>query len=581
MPESFDIGLMLAVMLLAGIAGGLLAGWVRVPRVVGYLAVGVLLNQLLSSWPRLATDGSAAPLTVLTDVALALILFMIGSVFEFKRVRVIWSSLWRMSLCEVGLTFLLTGGTCAIVCWIALDTTLAMSVAVGLLLGTAAVATAPAATYLVLRQYEAKGPTTDHLLGLIGLNNLVSIVCFNSVFLLCTWIGWVGEHGQPDGSIWLNLLSQSIGSLVLGGLLGMALSALHARVSPTETFLVFLAFLLLLTAADDRLQGAVGISYNPLLTFLAMGAGFSNLALSPQRFEQALMSLSAPIFLLFFVLAGYNLHIEQLSHLGWLGGAYIAMRTVGKIVGIRTAAHRFGPGLLVHTSAGIGLLCQAGVAIGLGAFLVQNWQHPLADKINTVILAAVVVSELIGPILVKYTVVRVGEVPVVALLRPGAMRPRQVRRGLMFLSALRRRLPGYRSEPRTDLTASHLMRTNVHILHDSADFDDVMHFIEVSRLNDFPVIDAQKRYVGMVSFQSIRDLMYSPALTNLVTAADLADMDILPVTPDMSGSRILELFHRHHLSALAVVDDAQTNHLIGIVEQRDVLRAMHESTEGS
>ena len=125
------------------------------------------------------------------------------------------------------------------------------------------------------------------------------------------------------------------------------------------------------------------------------------------------------------------------------------------------------------------------------------------------------------------------------------------------------------------------MRTNVHILHDSADFDDVMHFIEVSRLNDFPVIDAQKRYVGMVSFQSIRDLMYSPALTNLETAADLADMDIFPVTPDTSGSRIMELFHRHHLSALAVVDDAQTNHLIGIVEQLDLLRAMHESAQDS
>ena len=37
-----------------------------------------------------------------------------GGVFEFKRVRAIWPSLWRLSLCEVGLTFLLTGGVCAI-----------------------------------------------------------------------------------------------------------------------------------------------------------------------------------------------------------------------------------------------------------------------------------------------------------------------------------------------------------------------------------------------------------------------------------------------------------------------------------
>ena len=100
-----------------------------------------------------------------------------------------------------------------------------------------------------------------------------------------------------------------------------------------------------------------------------------------------------------------------------------------------------------------------------------------------------------------------------------------------------------------------------------------MDFVEKSRLNDFPAVDSQQHYVGTIHFRALRDLMYNPTLGNLVTAGDLVDSDIVAIRPSMPLPEVLERCQQHHLGAISVVDE--NNHLIGIVEQRDLFRAMH------
>ena len=50
------------------------------------------------------------------------------------------------------------------------------------MLSILAVATAPAATFMVIREYDSEGPLTDHILAMVGINNLICIVFF-AVFL--------------------------------------------------------------------------------------------------------------------------------------------------------------------------------------------------------------------------------------------------------------------------------------------------------------------------------------------------------------------------------------------------------------
>ncbi len=82
------------------------------------------------------------------------------------------------------------------------------------LLGIIAVATAPAATLMVIREYEAEGPVTGTVLTLVGLNNLASILAFALAAHLLI---------RPGESLPL-LAFRMLGPMLLGGLLGFLLS---------------------------------------------------------------------------------------------------------------------------------------------------------------------------------------------------------------------------------------------------------------------------------------------------------------------------------------------------------------------
>ena len=54
---------------------------------------------------------------------------------------------------------------------------------VAVLLGTLALATAPATTILVLKETESEGTITEYAQALVAVNNLVAIIAFEVVFL--------------------------------------------------------------------------------------------------------------------------------------------------------------------------------------------------------------------------------------------------------------------------------------------------------------------------------------------------------------------------------------------------------------
>ena len=195
--------LLFGLMLVAAIAGGYVAHIARIPRVVGYLLAGVALKTLLHYYLDIDPTGesglklaeSSQSLRAVTDIGLGVILFSIGSVFEVSRFRAIGKRSLKISLCESGLTFILVFlGSLLVGSLVAQDGLTSTVVAYALLLGCAAVATAPAATLFVLREYDAKGPTSDTILGLTGLNNVTCIILFHVCFALLAAFGVLGRR---------------------------------------------------------------------------------------------------------------------------------------------------------------------------------------------------------------------------------------------------------------------------------------------------------------------------------------------------------------------------------------------------
>jgi hypothetical protein len=97
---------------------------------------------------------------------------------------------------------------------------------------------------------------------------------------------------------------------------------------------------------------------------------------------------------------------------GAVGIVYIIGRTIGKFAGAYAGASFVKSGPTVKKYLGIGLLPQSGVAIGLSIATyntVSAVNMEAAAIIQNVILAAVLVFALTGPVLVKMAYFKAGE----------------------------------------------------------------------------------------------------------------------------------------------------------------------------
>lgn len=581
-------GLLFGLMLLAAIVGGYAARMVHMPRVVGYLLGGVALQFILRS--AIASGEQAAlgletlkaaavPLKAIQDLALGLILFTIGNVFERQRIRATGPRVLRIGLLEMALVASLVFVGCLLVSWLT-DSGHAMIdlVVLSALLAAAGIATAPAATLFVLQEYDAKGPITDTILGLTGLNNLVCIVVFYVCFFLFAAFGAVETSGIVGQHPWIAMGLSTIGSVLLGLVLGTLISMIHARVPLAESLLIFFALFVILGAGEEWLLTHWGMSYNFLLTALVTGGIFSNVAVNSQKLVTSLQTAGGPIFAGFFVIAGYKLHIQELTHMGWLGGAYVVTRAAGKTIGGRLGVRWAQAPRRTDGKLGTTLLCQAAVVIGLASFVSASWQHELAHRFTVVVLGSVVVFELIGPFLVKRRVVQGGEVKAITLLARGSAASEGPDTARLTLRSLLRLFGLTRSAQTADSAAmqvQHIMRTNVQFIHASDSIDDVLHFIEGSTYNHFTVVDDDSVFVGVIHFSDVREVMYDPATRGLVTAVDLVGPGSVVVPMEMPLEELLKVFTEQNVGVLPVVESAQDRHIVGVVEQRDLLRALH------
>ncbi len=243
-------GLLFGLMLLAAIVGGYGARWLHLPRVVGYLIGGAVLRVVLHA--LVVTDeggvseqqlqAAAEPLDAIRDLALGLILFTIGGVFERSRVRAGGRSVLTVSVFESGLSFLFVTVGCFVVAVIAQgEVDIRSTFSLALLLGLASIATAPAATLFVLQEYEAKGRITETILGLTGTNNVLCLILFYATFLILTSLGMVVTTGPAAQRIWVALGVTIVGSLVLGVGCGTLISIVHGKLPLEETMHVYFA----------------------------------------------------------------------------------------------------------------------------------------------------------------------------------------------------------------------------------------------------------------------------------------------------------------------------------------------------
>lgn len=390
-----NILLNIGMIAIISLIGSVLLKKFSFPAVLVYIIIGMLISPSVLNLinPTLLSYDS-----LITQITLSIIAFSIGETFLIKNLRYIGKPGAVLSILQaVFTTVIVAGGLLLFNKW------LHLSIPAILLLGTIAAATAPASTFMVIREYKAKGPFTNFLLAAVSIDDAVGILLFDIMVVVSKLM--LGKSMVNVGfSIFVPVIDIIL-SLGLGIVLGLILAYTCQRINGSSAYLIFTLGLILFATG---LCASFHLSY--LLCCMALGGAFANFSNKSTEVFSVVENFSPPIMLMFFIVSGANLDITILSTVGWIGLATIILRSIGKIWGTQLAGKIAHLPPKISKYLGYAMLPQAGVAIGF-ALSVKN-TFPEFGFITTIVVANVVYSQIIGPLLAKYALFKTGEASV-------------------------------------------------------------------------------------------------------------------------------------------------------------------------
>lgn len=385
----------------------------KLPSVTAYLIAGVLigpyfLGALHINGLGIVSEEAASKLSLISDVALAFIAFSIGSEFRLEELKKTGKQAFVIGIFQALTATALVDLALLVVHLIMPDK---LSVAQLLTLGAIATATAPAATLMVLRQYKADGPLTRLLLPIVALDDAVGLIVFAVSFGIAKSL----VSGSVDLiSIIVNPLIEIVASLLLGAVLGWILTQLEKMFNSNTNRLNMTIALVFLAASLSMMEfhiGALHIGFSSLLVCMMLGTVFCNTCPLSEDIMARSDKWSSPLLALFFVISGAELQLSVFKDgaIVFIGIIYIIFRCLGKYFGAEFSAKATHCGPTICKYLGITLFPQAGVALGMCTTAMQLGEQ--GNLIRNITLFAVLIYELVGPLMTKNALMKAGEIP--------------------------------------------------------------------------------------------------------------------------------------------------------------------------
>lgn len=383
----------LAVLLASGALCGQLARKLHLPSVTGQILAGILLGPSVFHVFGHEAVGGLRPVI---HFALGLIAVDVGTHLHLRRLRNAFRRLGLLLLLEITLTPFLI--------YLALVFIGRQDWTFGVLFGALAISTAPATVLAIVKETRAKGVYVRTLVAAVALNNIACIALFEmaSAAVKVT-LDPTSSTGTLD--VLLAPLIQLGGAALLGGAVGLALVLGTRHVIQTEQVTTVSIISIFLATGIADLFGV-----SNLLACLFLGVTIVNLA--PEKEEighRVFVNFEPAVLAVFFTLAGLELDFGFLAE-GWLlVMLFVVARALGKIGAGFFAMRLAGATANVRRYLGMGLIPQAGVAVGL---LLQLGDDALFQPVSSLVLAvgvaSVAVNEIIGPITTRIGLARSG-----------------------------------------------------------------------------------------------------------------------------------------------------------------------------
>ncbi|PUU86337.1 cation:proton antiporter, partial [Halanaerobium sp.] len=204
---------LISLLLLFAFLVVLLAKKYRIPIVVGYVFLGILLSpDIISIFPVIDSEMSnmytfvLANLDYVTNIALAFIAFTIGSELSIKTIKRLGKSIFSIAIMESVSAFVIVTAAVYFI---------GRPLYMALLFGAIASATAPAATVMVLKEYNSEGPLTSTIMAVVGLDDAFALIIFSLINPIA-YSQYRGEGAIKLSEIIVLPLIEIFGAIILG-----------------------------------------------------------------------------------------------------------------------------------------------------------------------------------------------------------------------------------------------------------------------------------------------------------------------------------------------------------------------------
>jgi len=490
---------------------GKVAHRLRVPKVTGFVTLGLILGP---SCLNLFDKEVQHQLDYLGEIALGLILFNIGGEFHRELIKKIGWRVLRFCLlyCAI-IQIIVTAFSMLFIGFTALSFEDGLFFA--LFTGVVAVTAAPPTTLMVIKEFDSKGLVTDTLIVILAVGTIVSILISQSLIIGAKYLGFLASPLE------LNILSQFglllwsiLGSLLVGVILGFALSYLEQREKNNSE--------VLLAVVSAILMG-IFLSYllhlEPMLVSISMGFCLVNISHSGEAIHHHVKGVGLSIYALFFIMAGAHLNIYDLQSVGLYGLIYITARTLAVWGGAWITGSLLKEKLISSHLLGLGLLSHGATALGLISKL-NHEQNESCYAIISAVTASIFFFEVVGPILLRQVLILAREVKVGKILEDGtasiSLNPFELMQNFFENIGLKKVVNFEAKE-----NIQPLILRKIYAIKARANFDEVVKYIDTHHFPIYPVVNQEHQYEGMVNLSELKNAMFDHFLSNFVIATDL------------------------------------------------------------
>lgn len=378
------------LIVIGGVIGGQAAHIIRfLPRISGYIFIGFLLGPHITN---LVSESDLSQTKILIDLAIGLVLYQLGLTVDLRQL-VRNRNLMLTGILESLATFVL-------LTWLLL--LLHIDFLQAALVAAIGVSSSPAVTLLIINEIGADGPVSHKSLVLTAINNIFSFCLYTALLPLLHM-----SVGNTDANLYTLAVYPAyrlIGSLVLAYFLAKLMIQIGRFIGQQENVqFALMVGMLILSVGVAKM-----VYVSPMMTLLLLGIMVVNLDKNQVLMEVEMGHSGEIFFLILFVVTGAKLHINHLFDVGLIAVFFVVIRAAAKMIPVYFMSRRQGMNKTQSISLGTALLPMASMAIGLINTTLDT-SFDFANKLATIILAAVAILEIIGPILAVLALKESGE----------------------------------------------------------------------------------------------------------------------------------------------------------------------------